>query len=758
MKDEDVIKEARERWKDCEEHDREARELRTDDLRFSNPAEPEQWPEELKQMRQNAVGGARPCLTFDQTNPFLNQVINAARESKPSITVRPVDSGSDVKVAETLSCLIRHIEDHSRADIAYDTAIDYAARCGLGYFRVVTEVTNYAQNEQEILIQRIADPDSVRLDPDWQEPDGSDIAFGFVESQMTKRAFTRKYPKAKAVDFDTDKDGWFTEKMVRIVEYFNVREEKENILVIVDENNEEAEYCEKDYWDLVQETGMRPDVVRTYEAKTRKVDWYKLTGAEVLEKTEFPASYVPIIPVIGSEVWIEGKRHLSGLIRPMKDPQRAYNYDRNNYIEHVSLQNKIPYLIAAEAVEGREGEWGSANTSNAAYLTYNYTDSDGKTLPTPQRQMPPAASSAYAQGSQMALADIQAGIGMFQANLGQRSNETSGVAIDSRKAQGETASFHYIDNRNRSIRHCGRILLEMIPRVYDTKRQLRILGESGEPTNVTLDPDLQQSHEMKGNTLAAFNPSIGNYDVSVQAGPAYGTRRQEALQALKEVINGNPQALALLGDQLISLTDMPNAEKFAKRMKFMLPPEVKAAEDAENQGQESPEVMQVKQQAQQAIDELSSHMKEAMAQIQQMQAALDDKDKENQMRMETEIIKSKTQVEVERIKAMAMTDAAEINAASQSAMPKEEHAEPMQPQQPVNVINNSGMENEKAVELVATIQQLAESVTEQNRHLFLAVSAIADELSAPKEPELKTINGRMVRAMDGSYTFEAIKN
>ena len=744
MSDDSLITEARERFEACREATSEQREQMLDDLRFSNPSDPQQWPEEVKTVRAGAVGGPRPCLTFDQTNQFVFQVVNNGRQNKPAIKVRPVDSGADLAVADALQGMIRHIEDYSRADIAYDTALEYAARCGLGYLRVITEVTHDATNEQELRILRITDPMCVALDPDWQEPDGSDAMFGFIESTVTKRAFERDYPEAEVANWDGGKSGWTQKDTVRIAEYFRLMDDKVHMLQIEDPLNPgfTMDLEESEYWQAVQQTGERVPVSRTYWARKRRCEWFKMSGTELLvKKSTFPSSYIPIVPVIGSELWIEGKRSLCGLVRPMKDPQRAYNYDRSNYIEQVALQTKIPYLIAAEAVEGYEDEWGSANRSNAAYLPYNQFNAEGQPLNPPRREQPPQASQAYVQGAQQAQNDIQAAVGMYRANLGAPSNETSGKAIDSRQKQGDTANMHYTDNLARSLRQVGRILIEAIPRVYNTRRDQRILGENGKASIVTLDPEQDQAAVMKGATLASFNPAIGRYDVSVQVGPAFGTRRQEAVASLGEIINGNPQMLAMLGDVYVSLMDLPEGEKVAKRLRMSLPPEIQQAEQPDDGEGPSPEVQQIQQQAQQQVQQVQLALEGAHQQVveleqrvEQMQAELADKEADRQADVAKVQIKADADVEAERIRAEASVAVAQSTPPATVQEPVEA-SEPAAP--PVQVYTGTQMhaDPQAAEQIGALIEQvgtMAQQLAEQNGHLFLAVSAIADQLNEPR--------------------------
>lgn len=760
--DKDIIAEAKERFAACREFTREQRDDMLDDLRFSNPADPQQWPEEIKRLRSQAVGGPRPCLTFDQTNQYIAQVVNESRQNKPSIKVRPVDSKADVKVADALSGMFRHIEDYSRADIAYDTAIEHAARIGLGYLRVNTRVLNPATNEQDILIQRVADPLSVELDPDWQEPDGSDANFGFIESTLSRRAFAIAHPDAKLADWRTDTLGWVTDKGVRVAEYFNLVESKQNMLVMDDPAHpgEDMVLTEAEYWEGVKATGVRLPILRSYWAKTKTCKWYKLGGDEVLEESVFPASYVPLVPVIGSELWIEGKRHLCGMVRPMKDPMRAYNYDRSNYIEQVSLQTKVPYLVAAEAVEGYENEWRAANQSNASYLPWNHLDSDGNPLPAPRREQAPQASPAYAQGAMQAQNDIQASIGMYRASLGAPSNETSGKAINARQRQGETANFHYSDNMSRSLRQVGRIIMEMLPVVIDTKREMRILGEDGSASSVVIDPNQAQGAVMRGNALASFNPMVGKYDVTVTVGPAFGSRRQEAVLAMQEMIGGNPQLFTMLGDEFVKMMDIPGAEKIAKRLSTMLPPQVQEMEAAENQkdGAPSPEVQQVIQQAQAAIaqrdqagQQLSQQLQQAMGELARLQAELADKEADRQADVYKEEVKAQATVQTAQIEAEAEVETARLQAFAQ---PVQQQSAP----QPVQIIN-PGVETDMAgvAILAEQVQGLAHQLSEQNLHIYGAISDVVAQMQQPKQ-ERSVVSGRMVRQADGSYAFDAVKD
>jgi hypothetical protein len=620
----DIHQRAKERFTLARDAFSETRSRMVEDLHFSNPAEPKQWDEQVRRIRENAADGARPCLTFDQTNQYIAQVVNDSRQNKPSIKVMPVDSKADISVAETLEGVIRHIEYASRAGIAYDTAQEYAARIGLGYMRVLPEVVDPESNLQEIRIKRVHDPLSVTLDPDSTEPDGSDSMFGFVESRMSKTAYEKKYPKKSKQSWDGAGD-WVDRDSVRICEYFEITEAKKNMIVAVGPDGMDLRVSEEEYWQFVQQSGFKPEIRGTYAASVRQQKWITMDGAETLEETDFPSIYVPLIPVYGYEIWIEGKRYVCGLTRRMMDAQRSYNYERSSYIEQVALQPKAPFMAAWESIENFEGDWAGANIGNKAYLPYNARDEDGNPLPVPSRQAPPPIPAAFAQGSQMALNDIQASIGMYRANLGAPSNETSGRAIRARQHEGDTANFHYIDNLSRSMEHLGRIVVGMIPKIYDTKRIAKILGDDGSNDMVTIDPNQDQAAVKKGKKVVSINPNVGTYDVRVKVGPAYTTLREEAAANLTDIVKGNPQLMSVLGPVWARMQDWPEADKVSRMLLALAPPQV---QEIESGGDEvSPEaqaqIMQLKQTLKQL--EQAFHQADEQAQGKQAEAQLEQR-------------------------------------------------------------------------------------------------------------------------------------
>lgn len=607
----DKLQEYRERYDDFSDHFSEQRKRQLEDLKFSNPADPQQWDEAVRSARQNSPGGARPCLTFDHTNQYINQVVNDARQNKPGIQVLPADSGADIQTAQSIEGMIRQIEYTSRASIAYDTSIEHAARCGNGWIRVTTEVTNPQLGEQEIRIKSVQDALSCLLSPESIEPDGSDATDGFIETMMSKRAFEKAYGKKIAqTSWDGKISGWYSDKMIRVCEYYQLKTSKSNRIDVVMPDGSQQTHTEDSYWAQAKQIGFQPRVTAQYLKEDRTVEWCLMTGDDIIDSTEILSQWIPLIPVYGNVLWIDGKRYVCGLTRQLMDGQRAKNFERSAEIELISLQPKSPFILPFESVEGFENEWEAANTSNKAYLPYNALDTEGRPLPHPQRLQPPQIPASFVQGAQRASDDMQAAIGMYKSNLGAPSNATSGRAKMQDQREGDTATYHFVDNQRRSIEQVGRIVVNMIPRYYNTQREIRILGLNGDAKAIQINPNAESNHSGK---VPSINPASGTYDVRVKAGPAYATMRQEASEALTEIVGKNPQMMAVLGPTWARMQDWPDADKVAKLLLTMAPPQVQAMEQEDNS---------LPPEAQSIVAGLKSQMEQMQQQMQQMGDAL----------------------------------------------------------------------------------------------------------------------------------------
>ena len=276
-----------------------------------------------------------------------------------------------------------------------------------------------------------------------------------------------------------------------------------------------------------------------------------------------------------------------------------YNYWCSQEAEMLALAPKAPFIGYGGQFEGYEHQWKTANTTNWPYLEVNpdATDGQGGVLPLPQRAMPPMAQTGLIQAKLGASEDIKSTTGQYDASLGMVSNERSGRAILARERQGDTGTYHYVDNLARAIRYTTRQIVDLIPKIYDTRRVARIIGVDGETKLAKIDPmQPEPVREIRDETGVLieriYNPSVGRYDVCVTTGPSYMTKRQEALDAMAQLLQGNPQLWAVAGDLFIKNMDWPGAQEMAARFAKTIDPKLLEDED------ESPALQAANQQIQ----------------------------------------------------------------------------------------------------------------------------------------------------------------
>lgn len=603
--DEKLIEKAHKEFEIDYEYEADAREAWKMDLRFANgdPDNKYQWDAAYVKDREL---NKRPCLTINKVKIHNRQITNEARQNKPSVRVYPVDSGADKETAKIFNGIIRHIETNSDAETAYDIAGDFAVDAGIGYWRIVTDYASDDSFDQEIYIEPIKNPLNVVLDSRIQRPDGSDAKRGFVFKDISKDEFERDYPDCEPISWPlNDGTNWIRKDQIRVAEYFCMENKQDVLYALDDGQTYKKSELDKDVVDEL-ELRVKTGEVRKRDVKTHGINWYLLAGDKILDRKEWLGKYIPIVRVVGEEKEIDGKLDRKGHTRAMKDAQRMYNYNSSASIEYGALQTKTPIIAPNEAIEGFEKYWNAANTENLAYLPYNHVDETGNPLPTPQRMATPVPSQLFLQGMQVASNEMNMSSGQFEAQFGNNDGNQSGRAINALQRKGDTATFHFIDNVARAIKYTGKILVDLIPKIYDTERVVRILGEDGSEKMVKLSPDMDKAYDKRrderGEIQEIYNPTVGRYDVAVSVGPSYTTRRQEAFDALIQLTQGNPQLMQVAGDLIMKAADFPMAEELAERLSKTLPQGLKDEEGS------NPEVEQIKQQASKVIEQLQQQL------------------------------------------------------------------------------------------------------------------------------------------------------
>ncbi|MDE2415242.1 MAG: hypothetical protein KGM60_10835, partial [Comamonadaceae bacterium] len=639
-----------------------------DDVKFSRLGE--QWPDGAR--RQRELEG-RPCLTINRLPAMTRQVLNDARQNKPSIKVHPVDSGASRETAEIFNGIIRNIEYTSNADIAYDTALDNAVTGGFGYFRITTDYAGDDEFDQDIFIERVVNPLTVYGDENSTSADSADWNKAFVTELYTEDAFDKRWKGAEKSNWETDyqdmPQGWRDGELVRVAEWWSREEVPATLLKLSDGMVlHEREYLR--IKDILEAQGI--GVVGTRPTKTNKVTQRIISGAEILETNSWAGRYIPIVPVYGDEVNVEGRRHFVSLTRWAKDPQQMFNYWRTASTELVALAPKTPFIGPKGAFNTDQAKWATANN-----VSYPYIEYDGGVPP--QRQPFAGPPAGALQEALNASDDMKAVMGIYDAALGARSNETSGRAILQRQRESDTATFNYIDNLARAIRHAGRILVDLIPKVYSAPRVVRVIYEDGTnesvPINQPFTPDQAKSPQSKSyeagkeqeqidGLTKIYDITAGKYDVTCEVGPSFSTKREEAASQMMELGKMFPPMMQVAGDLLVKNLDWPGADDIADRLKAMLPPQL--------QGQ-SPQVMQMQQQmqhmdqmAKQAVAQLQQQLGQAQQEVQRVQA--------EEQRTHTDAMTAARKLEIEAYNAV--TKRMQVTAPAMS--PQDIHALVMQ--------------------------------------------------------------------------------
>ena len=578
MNKDDILRDALRRMDDAYSADMGNRDEAADDLRFITG---DQWPDEVRSERESED---KPCFTINGLSQFVRQVTGQIRDMNPAVRVSAADTDASKEVAEIYEGLIRQIEYAADASSIYEAGAESAAACGIGHWRIRADYAPGETFEQELMIERIPNPFAVFWDPMAKDPTRKDAQFCFIVQDMKKEDFETAYPGRSPTPITADNQParlytWGRGETVAVAEYFWTETKDVRIGMLADGT-------------VVRDPKPPMNVVKERTVKEPVVKWAKVSAGDVLEgPKDIPCRYIPVVAVVGEE-WHNGEQvYRSSVIRFAKDPQQLYNFARSAGAELIALQPKAPYLITVKQVAGLEPFWNTANSSNRPYLPYNVDEKAGA----PARIPPPVPSSGILNEIQMAADDMKRTTGIYDASLGNRSNETSGIAIKARQQEAQNGTSIYADNMSKAVAQTGRILVSMIPKVYDTKRVIRILGQDDQERMVLINDVMQAQQAGMTAEIPINDLTHGRYDVRVSVGPSYQNKRQQASDGMLQFLQTVPAAHQFVADLVAGAQDWPDADRIAERLRKALPPEMQEEEE-----DPSPEQQQAKAQQMQA--------------------------------------------------------------------------------------------------------------------------------------------------------------
>jgi len=632
----------------------------------------QQWPDDLYNLRKIS---RRPTLTINHTRTMVRRVVNNMRQQRPRIKVHPVGEGADIDIARKISGLIRHIETHSHAGVAYDTGGEFSVKIGWGYWRVLSEWVKDSVDQQELILLPVMNPFTVYIDPASIQPSGEDMEWCIVSEMMKRSEYERKYPDDEQTEWregatgDEFKD-WQTKEQIRLAEYFRIAKKKDTLLKLQSGGSVyQSLYVPERHGGVAK--NLRGDDIKrpTYR---RQIEWYRINGTTVVEKVELPGHWIPIVRCEGNRLDLNGEVRRRGMVMDMMDAQRMYNYWRTKETETIALAPLAPWLGTAEHFDGHN-EWNDANQKPYKALVYNpafleQPDGTKTPLPPPIRTEPVAIPAGFVGAAESAGKDLMALAGMpHEPGQDKPGEVVSGVALERRQTLSDISHFQYYDNQTRAIAHTGRILLDLIPHYYSEERMQRIVGEDGVPQMVKINERAPNPQDPT-LTIIKNDVTVGRYDVVMDTGPGYETKRLEGAEAMLDLLK-TPLAepIAKVGaDLIVRNMDFAGADDLADRLAPLTPQGLEQA------------IKQLPKEAQGIVTAMQQQLTQAQQVIQHLQLELKYKGGITQMQEQAEtqrhalteqtkradiVTEAQTKMHDTHTKAQASIAVAEIGAA-----------------------------------------------------------------------------------------------
>ena len=552
----------------------------------------DQWPQSVRAEREKFQ---RPCLTLDHLTQYVRHVVNTGLLRYRDIRVLAMSGDADDDAAEMIAGLIRQISQNSTAKVAYETGLRHSTSHGMGYWRVrVQPVAGTPLSE--IVIHKIREPRMVMLDPSCLYPDGRDAQFGFVFTKLTRKEFNRQYPGKE------DATSWH-----------NLHTES-----------------------VLPWTGEDSIVLAEYYYQTENGLFFSImTPNYVLSNDKHHGDAMPIIRVVGDEFEVRGKERKRGMINPSSmDAQRAYNYSSSSFIENVALAPLAPWIAAEHQVEPYMTEWKDAHRVPRAVLRYKPTfiKDSGQIIPVPppQRATPAGIPEGWQGMMQNLVNDTQMIMGLSQPNmLGTGGIPVqSGAGIEAQQEPGDVNTFHFIEHWHSAIEQTGRVILAMIPHVYNEAQVVKVMGEDGVLDTAIINPQQEQAvmKQMQRTrmgvekvTSTSYNPMLGRYDACISTGPSSATRKSAAGKGMLALVQADPTIMQKAPDLIVKNLDIPGSDMLAKRLRDFLPPGIADDDEAmmrQQFMQFAQENQQLKAQLQEAQQIILGEREKAQASIQ----------------------------------------------------------------------------------------------------------------------------------------------
>lgn len=638
--DEAIFLECAERLKIAEEAESTNRVLAIEDMEF---ADGQQWPDDLYNMRKVQ---RRPSLTINHTGTLVRRVVNNMAEQRPRIKAHPVGDGAQIDDARVAQGLVRHVENRSQAEVAYDTAGECAVRAGWGYVRILGEYVDERSFDQELRIKPVRNALTGYIDPAAEMPDGSDMQWFIFSDKMSRQDFKRRYPDEELADWVHGAAGdnqrlWLSKTQIRIAEYYRIKKTKDTLyqltngktLLLSEMQGRKAAF---EAAGLLAMDDSGKEIKRPTER--RQIQWFRINGIRIVDRRDLPGKWIPVARCEGNVLDINGDVRRKGMVRDLKDPQRMFNYWETAKTEKLALSAKAPWVVAEGQTDGHP-EWDNANQVPHSKLVYKVLlGPDGQPLnvPPPQRQPAVEVEAGFAEAAESAGKNLMQVAGMpHEPGQDTPGTVVSGLALRRRQQISDISHVQYYNKQTMMIAHVGRILLDLFPHYYGTQRMQRIIGEDGVPEMIQLNQPIQPE---PGVQAVKYDMNVGRYDVVMDTGPGYETKRLEGAENMIDLLKtplGEP-VVKVASDVVMRNFDFNGAQDIADRLMPQTP-----------QGMDKA-MKSLPKQAQSIVMALQQQLQEAQHVIQNLQLEIKYKAGIEQMRQGAETERERMRDETKR--------------------------------------------------------------------------------------------------------------
>ena len=599
-KDQAFLQLARDRFKICLDASDKQRQEMLIDLQFRCGI---QWDPTVERER---IAAGRPTHTVNRITEFTKHVVNNMRQARPAIKVDPVGDGADQEQAEIRQGLIQYIERNSQSDVAADTAFDHMCIMGLGWMRLVDDWSDIDSGDKDLFIRWIENPFTVYSDPTCSQPDWSDMQYAFVVEDIGRAEFVAKYGDELVATttgpfngVGDQKRNWFLPgEKIRVAEYFYIDYRKDTLLELSDGRWSFLSEADDDVkraflkYEMAGTEAEQPEVegeltvVSQQKRDVPEVWWSLITATDVIRKRRWKGRYIPLIPVIGNQYVLDGERIISGMVRYAREIQRMYNYVYSTLTEVIALTPKSQWIAEVDQIAPFRDLYEGANQRPLSALPYVGTqDGTGRPLPPPQRVSPIVEIQGLIQALQVIDNMLKSIFSIYDASLGQKGPQESGLAINARKIESDTSTYDWGDNFLRAMRYMGRMIDDLLPAYYNrTGRLIQILREDQTMSSVVIG-DVITNRKTKQPILddagqpKKLDLSNGKYSVVISTGPSHQTKRQAESDAMLQIVKVWPEIRQVAGPQIMRALDFTGHDLIADQLEKALPPALQTHDD-----------------------------------------------------------------------------------------------------------------------------------------------------------------------------------